>query len=391
MSTASLYCDDNITLNQHDELTLFLGCEELSRKTSLVDMSAFDINSILHGCHFYCVKDYLANTYIQNIVKDDALPNYDRTNMCFVLINEKEESSKVSSIVSVNKTGYVENLPFKPLPPKEGKKKKKKKKKKRSKRREETVSSPKHVAPIIVFDESELDDVPMPVIYSSDHDWEKHTTFDIENIFGTDSENYEVNNCCTISAIHVPSNDDMFTYEHTWEDSYSITYDDYNDECDIFSSPTIEEKTRYDYNMPPTFDDYGDENNVDSYFVEFAPTTITNNDYVHVGSINSFMHVAHDKNVLCDSYIVNSILDATEIYYERGKHGFMHLNIIKFPLFLLEFLKLHLFCLPMLIALSFHDLSLYKTLFHRKWFRFKLVSYLLFYALSCFKFFPVFM
>jgi hypothetical protein len=42
MSTANLYCDDMITPNQHDELTLFLGSEELSRKTSLVDMSAFD-------------------------------------------------------------------------------------------------------------------------------------------------------------------------------------------------------------------------------------------------------------------------------------------------------------------------------------------------------------
>jgi hypothetical protein len=70
------------------------------------------------------------------------------------------------------------------------------------------------------------------------------------------------------------------------EHSYSIAYDDYNDECDIFSSPTIEEKTRYDYNMPPIFDDYGDKNN---YFVEFAPTMITKNDYVHVRSINSFM------------------------------------------------------------------------------------------------------
>jgi hypothetical protein len=48
--------------------------------------------------------------------------------------------------------------------------KKKKKKKRRSKRREETVSSPKHVSPIIVFDESELDDVLMPVTYVSDHD-----------------------------------------------------------------------------------------------------------------------------------------------------------------------------------------------------------------------------
>jgi hypothetical protein len=108
----------------------------------------------------------------------------------FFLINKKAESSKVSSIVSVNKPDYVEKLPFKPLPPKEEKKKKKKKKKKRSKRREETVSSPKHVTPIIVFDESELDDVPMPITYISDHDWEKHSTFDIENLFGTDFEKY---------------------------------------------------------------------------------------------------------------------------------------------------------------------------------------------------------
>jgi hypothetical protein len=370
MSTASLYCDDMITPNQHDEFTLFLGCEELSRKTSLVDMSVFNINSILDGCHLYCVDNFHANTYIQNVIKDDALPKYDRNNMCFVLINEKEESSKISSIISINKPGYVEKLPFKPLPPKEGKKKKKK----RSKRREETISSLKYVAPIIVFDESELDDVPMLVTYSSDHDWEKHTTFNIENLFGTNSENIDVNNCCTISAIHVSSNDDMFINEQTLEDSYTIAYDDCNDDYDIFSSPTIEEKTRYDYNMPPIFDDYGDEN-----------------DYVHVGSINSFMHVAHDKNVLCDSYIVNSIHDATESYYERGKHSFMHLNNIKFLLLMLKFLKLHLFCLPMLVALCFHDLSLYKTLFHRKWFRFKFVLYLLFDALSCFKFFPVLM
>jgi hypothetical protein len=105
-----------------------------------------------------------------------------------------------------------------------------------------------------------------------------------------------------------------------------------------------------------------------------------------VGSINSFMHVAHDMDVLSDSYIINSIHDATESYYVRGKRGLMDLNNIEFPIFLLEFLRLYLFCLPMLFALRFHDLSLYKTIFHRKWFRFKCVSYLLFDALSCFKF-----
>jgi hypothetical protein len=263
MSTASLYCDDMITPNKHDELTLFLGCEELSRKTSLIDMSVFNMNSVLHGCHLYCVDNCHANTYIQDIIKDETLPKYDRTNMCFFLINEKEESSKVSSIVFDNEPGYVEKFPFKPLPLKEGKKKKR-----RSKRREETLSSPQQVAPIIVFaDESELDDDPMPVTYSSDHDWEKHTTFDIKNLLGTNFENDDINNCCTISTIYVSSNDDMFTNKHTLEDSYSIAYDDtippiyddYNDEYDIFSPPTTGEKINYDYNMPPIFDDYGDD------------------------------------------------------------------------------------------------------------------------------------
>jgi hypothetical protein len=132
--------------------------------------------------------------------------------------------------------------------------------------------------------------------------------------------------------------------------------------------------------MPPIFDDYSDENN-DSYFVEFAPTMINKNDYAYVESINSFMHESHDKNVLCDSYIVNFIHDSTESYYERGKHGFMHLNNIKFPLFMLNILKLHLFCFPMLVALCFHDLFIYKILFHRKWVRHKSVSYFLFDAL----------
>jgi hypothetical protein len=124
--------------------------------------------------------------------------------------------------------------------------------------------------------------------------------------------------------------------------------------------------------MPPIFDDYGDENN----FVEFAPTAI------HVESINSFVHVAHDRDVLCDSYIVNSTHDATESYYKRGKHGLMDLNNIKFPLFMLQILKLHLFYLSMFVTMCLVDLFSYKIPMHRKWFRFKCVSYFLFDALS---------
>jgi hypothetical protein len=127
--------------------------------------------------------------------------------------------------------------------------------------------------------------------------------------------------------------------------------------------------------VPPIFDDYRDEN---SYFGESAPTTI-----VHVGSINSFMHVAHDRDVLCDSYIH----DATESYYERGKHSLMDLNNINFPLFMLQILKLHMFYLPMFATMCLVDLFSYKIPMQRKWFRFKCASYLLFNALSCFKFF----
>ena len=58
--------------------------------------------------------------------------------------------------------------------------------------------------------------------------------------------------------------------------------------------------------MPPIYDEYND-----SYFVEFAPTTINENDYAYVESINSFTHVAHANSV-------NFIHDATESYYERG-------------------------------------------------------------------------
>ena len=120
--------------------------------------------------------------------------------------------------------------------------------------------------------------------------------------------------------------------------------------------------------MPPIFDDYGDENNNDSYFVEFAPTTTNKNAYVES---NNFMHVAHDKDVSCDSYIVNFIHDATESYYERGKYGCRNFHVTKTPLYVLKFLKLHLFYLPMLVTLLFMNLFIYKIPMHRKHVRLK--------------------
>src|SRR4051812_16235537 len=158
-------------------------------------------------------------------------------------------------------------------------------------------------------DHPELDDVPIPDIYRPkpipDHDWEKHSTFDMENLFGSNSEN---DDCYTISTIHVPSHDDKASFklgDDVFENPfaiddyifdtmplafgreyYDIGYDHnhpignfhsnegitqnhslnmqlvYNVQvlCDddgygIFNPPTIEKKINYDYDMPPLFDD----------------------------------------------------------------------------------------------------------------------------------------
>src|SRR5215213_7188857 len=117
--------------------------------------------------------------------------------------------------------------------------------------------------------------------------------------------------------------------------------------------------------MPAIYDDYND--GCDS----FTPTITNKIDYAYVESNDTFMHV--DKNALCDSYIVKFVHDATGNYYERGKHGYMHLNNIKFPLFMLRILKLLVFYLSILATLFFMNLFVYKIPKHRKRVRLKCV------------------
>ena len=258
----------------------------------------------------------------------------------------------------------------------------------------------------------------MPITYSSDHDWEKNATFDIENLFGTNSENDDVNNCFTISTIHVPSNndiensklgdevfenpfttndyifetsppskndDDMFTNKYTWKDNYSLVYD--NTMPPVFDTYCEDNYfIDYNYNHPhETFHNYGGNgfltqnhpSNIQLvYHVQVLyndPIVINKKDFAYVENINTFMHVDHDKNDSCDGYIVDFIHDATGSFYERGRHGFACHNNIKSPLFLLKILKLHLFCHPMLLASCFNNLFSYKILLHRKWVRLKCV------------------
>ena len=129
--------------------------------------------------------------------------------------------------------------------------------------------------------------------------------------------------------------------------------------------------------MSPIYDDYNDD------YECFTPTITNKKDFTYVESINTFMLVDHERHALCHNYIDEFIHDATESYYERGKHGSKHFNIITFPLFKLKVLKLLLLYLPMLLALCFNDLFSYKIPMHRKWVILKSVSYFSLDALFC--------
>ena len=78
------------------------------------------------------------------------------------------------------------------------------------------------------------------------------------------------------------------------------------------------------------------------------------------------MIVDHEKNALCDIYIVEFIHDATENNYEGGTYACRNCNNIKFPLYVLKILKLCLFCLPMLVDSYSRKLFAHKIPMHRK-------------------------
>ena len=78
-------------------------------------------------------------------------------------------------------------------------------------------------------------------------------------------------------------------------------YDDYCDDMYAIKSNDIQETCHRGFNAQI---DYVDQVSCDSYFVEFAPTTIDENKFAYVESNKFFMLVGHEKNALCDSYIV---------------------------------------------------------------------------------------
>ena len=153
-------------------------------------------------------------------------------------------------------------------------------------------------------------------------------------------------------------------------------YDDYCDDLYAIKNNDIHETCHLDLNFQSH----------DSYFVEFAPTIIHEKKFAYAESNKNSMLVDHEKNDLCDGYIVEFIHDATENYYERGTYACRNCNNIKFPLYVLKILKLCLFYLPMLVDYCSHKLFAHKIPMHRKWVRIKCASHMLHDAPVMFQF-----
>ena len=125
---------------------------------------------------------------------------------------------------------------------------------------------------------------------------------------------------------------------------------------DIFSLPSFDEQIYYDKSMPPIYDDYCDDtyalkknNNNETchdydypfsehysfnmetiYSIQVSydtPTIPNEKNFAYVESNKISMLVDHEKNALCDSYIVEFIHYATENYYEGGTYACRYCNM----------------------------------------------------------------
>ena len=160
-------------------------------------------------------------------------------------------------------------------------------------------------------------------------------------------------------------------------------YDDYCDDMYALKNNDNHEIFHHDFNAQI---DYVNQISHDSYFVEFAPTILNEKNFAYVESRKISMLIDHEKNALCDGYIVEFIHYANENYYEGGIYACRNCNNIKFPLYVLKILKLCLFCLPMLDDYGSHKLFAHKILMYRKWVRLKCASHMLHDAPIMFQF-----
>ena len=103
-----------------------------------------------------------------------------------------------------------------------------------------------------------------------------------------------------------------------YDENKVATYDDYCDDTYVIKS-----NDNYCHNFEyPFYEHYSF--NVETIFsirVSYdTPTIMNENKIAYMESIKFSMLLDHENYALCDGYIVESIHDATENYYERGTY-----------------------------------------------------------------------
>ena len=98
------------------------------------------------------------------------------------------------------------------------------------------------------------------------------------------------------------------------------------------------------------------------------------------------MHVYHEENILCDSYIVEFEYDTTCNYHERGKYGCRNFHVTKLPLVMLRLLLFLSASLHMLVFACYVNLFDYKMPVHRNYVRLRCVYHVFYDALFALQF-----
>src|ERR1041384_417392 len=143
---------------------------------------------------------------------------------------------------------------------------------------------------------------------------------------------HDNSNVISMSSLNIFDPNDMQSYKL----GDATFYED-----DLFSPPSFDEEIYFDDNLPPIYDDYCDDtyaiqnkilqvdhdknDSYDSYFVEFAPTTI--DDFAYLGSNKFSMLVDHDKNFFVILILLSLFMIPLKIIM-RGEHMLIDISII---------------------------------------------------------------
>ena len=183
----------------------------------------------------------------------------------------------------------------------------------------------------------------------NDHVWSDDGSYDLENLFKPHDEyDIDTNICNNIGS--------GFGRVPTLGNNYPPTFEN-NQSYEFFHKSGLEE-------VVTLFDD--------------NPTILEECQFC--------MHVDHEENILCDSYIVEFEYDPTYNYYEGGKYCGRNFHVTKLPLVMLRLLLLLSSSLHMLVFACLDNLFAYKIPMHRKYVRLKCVCHMCHDALFVFQF-----